>query len=142
MKNIIKVALYESDTKLAPVNDQWKFQPAGRWSCLQKLAWKLLMRTGALETGIEYTTTYQTIQIDGDKALASIMKQRHYAFSQFCRRPTMIYIGPEDMADIMRDVGYCNVKSPINFSGRAGYDYDIYDLPVRIVPHMRGCLVV
>ena len=124
--------------------DAYRFRPRGWLEPLQHLAWWLLTRSGAMKRHTVEERYFTQISIDGDRAMDRIFKARGELF-QLGRRPEKVMLGVEDMAEIMDDPKFRDMmhfNQPVNFEGRVGFDQSVYGLPVEIVPHMRGVLVL
>jgi len=139
----VSMVFHRPTTFLMRVPDAYKFRPKGLLAPLQRLAWVFLQRTHALLQHAEEQAYYTRITFDGDEALKRIMRAYQELFLQNGERPSKVMIGAEELAEIMRD---STIAGPLvqhfEFSAMAGYGGHVYGLPVEVIPHMRGVLVL
>lgn len=113
----------------------------------QKFAWWLVKKTGAAKEYYEENTVYEQLEFSASEFFNKILEAKIRIFNEhfYNKNPSIIYIGSEDFADLMnskkaRDAGF--FAHTISFNVTARFDAEIYNLPVKVLPYMRGCLIV
>lgn len=108
---------------------------------LQKACCWVLEKLGAYRQDTQTKIKYRTI--DADSFMVRIAKQRESVFALLNRRPKELLIGAEEYAELMRETP---AHYPFYFEaqymrGERGVA-QIMGLKVRVIPWMRGVLVV
>lgn len=108
---------------------------------LQKACCWVLGKLGAYRQDTQKKIEYRTI--DAASFMVRIAKQRSAVFELLNREPKELLIGAEDYAELMHEA-----STHVPFSFRASYAVgergvaQIMGLKVRVIPWMRGVLVV
>ena len=108
---------------------------------LQKVCCWVLRKLGAYRVDTQTKIEYRTI--DADTFMGRVAKQHASVFELLNRRPKELLIGAQDYAELMHEA---NTHFPFSFSasyvvGERGVA-QIMGLKVRVIPWMRGVLVV
>ena len=108
---------------------------------LQKACCWVLGKLGAYRQDTQTKIEYRTI--DADSFMVRIAKQHSAVFELLNRRPSELLIGAQDYAELMHEA---DTNFPFSFSasyavGERGVA-QIMGLNVRVIPWMRGVLVV
>lgn len=123
--------------------DSFEFKPSGRFAWAQKLAWKFLHWSSCLSRFHEEREKISVVTIDTDDFMEAIFRQRESIAQHFNRDGQTLYIGSEDFSALM---GSQQVRNVMEFRtafhiGRNG-QREIMGLEVRVIPWMRGFIVV
>ncbi len=121
--------------------DGWKVEPTGKWQWLQRKCWNFLNRCGAVKPYRESVYTSKRVDINADNIFEAVCNSKHRLLRDG-HKPNHVFIGREDAAKMLSDPNYMNVGKLVTTNARAGYGHEIYNLPVTIVPHMNGVLVI
>lgn len=117
--------------------EQFTFRADKKWPWLQKICFAILRKLDAHSIG--ETVEIERGVIDGDKLIAAIYEQKVEIQTLFNMLPKQLFIGTEDYAEMMREE---IATTPFNFQARCGYNEHIMGLSVKVIPWMRGILVV
>lgn len=104
---------------------------------LQKTCLFVLRKLRAFHAG--QTFTIERHSLDARTFMERIFKQQEGIEQFFNMRPTELLIGSEDYAELMNDIAATQMFS---FRAEYGHGREILGLTVRVVPWMRGCLVM
>lgn len=105
---------------------------------LQKLAIGILRRLGCQWT--EQTVTYERVEINPDKFMDRLYTQRKEVFKFWNRECGTLLIGSEDYRELM---GSPDIRQMLTFRAELRrFPEQIYGLEVKVVPWMRGVLVM
>ena len=85
------------------------------------------------------TTEVRRVRLDGDKFMDRLWAQKRELFGQFGRDATTLLIGSEDYEELM---GSPEVHHLMRFAAPYGRDWQLFALDVRVVPWMRGMVVL
>lgn len=140
----ISVSLTEEIHSHILRHNAWVVTPAGRWKWLQRKAWNFLNKRGAVKPYHEMMIDYKQIVIDPDNLIRAIMETRRYLFSRG-QEPHSVFIGREDVAELMSDAQYLNLAHTLHLQGRYRNmrpSGQVMDLDLYIIPYMKGVLVL
>lgn len=143
--NRIDMVFHEPLNVLRDVPDAYRIEPTGRWRYFHRAAWWLLRKTGAVTKHQEWATEYRRVSFDTDRAMERIFKARSHLFMGRRERPAKVLIGAEDMAELMQDAAFTDAAQygrGISFTSHMWFNREVFGLPVAVVPHMRGVLVL
>jgi hypothetical protein len=102
--------------------------------------WKYLHKKGALTNFIDVEEKISVIRIDEDK----LYKQINLALGGLYSvdyKIKKIYMGPDVFQECLHektDLG----AHPLNFDVTLHKDREIFGIPVEVIPHMKGILIV
>lgn len=122
---------------MIPTN-AYVFVPKGRSSFLQQWLWKALTKLGAVKMYYEETIEYNRIDIDKGILSEKLLAAYYDCFPT--NRPSRVYMGPRELVELL-DIRYDGLQL-ITFDIEMGCKYTLYNLPVTIVPHMNGVLII
>lgn len=86
------------------------------------------------------TVKVTRVPVDGKDFMAALWKQKRALFDQFRREPATLWIGGEDYEELMSSPAVQQA-----FTLRAEFNYgerEVYGLTVKVIPWMRGMLVM
>lgn len=130
------VALTETRTPFDYVDAfQYRKDRPARW--LQKACFFVLRKLRAFSVG--ETVTIERHTIDAGTFMDRLFDQRESVTQLLGRRPTQLLIGAEDYAELMREA---EATKMLSFRVQYHYNSEILDMTVRVIPWMRGCLVL
>lgn len=135
MSNIIRMVFHRPETTSFKSKTDWNFKPVKRWSWLHKMSWWFLRKTGALQNADIECTEYREIIIDRkevSETIFSAMNEMNIGHI----RPKAIYMGPESFRQALHE------RDSYGFTLSMGHNYEMFDLPVTVIPWMRGVVVV
>lgn len=104
---------------------------------LQKLAIYVLERLGCY--WIDHTISVTRVRIDGKTFAERLHKQRRELFRHFNRDAKTLLIGAEDYQELM---GSPEIHQMLSFQASVGYGREIMGLEVKVIPWMRGAVIV
>lgn len=140
MNRTVEFVVRSTVNTMQPMPDGYKFKPAGRAQWLQRLAWRFLQWRGALVQAYEPKCEVVRHTIEADTFIERILKQRHELKRGFNRDGQTLLIGSEDYAEMMRAPEMLN--HALTFDARVGMDRQIVGLTVKVIPWMRGMVVM
>ena len=79
------------------------------------------------------------IPIDDKEFMDRLWKQKRYLFDMFGREPKTLLIGGEDYEEMMNSPA---IQQAMTFQASFHYGREIYGLTVKIIPWMRGAVVM
>lgn len=116
------------DTKLEfPTPPKWHDSP--RWWLVKKLG------------GVNPHETAKVVRIpiDGKTFMDKLYKQRRVLFKQFNRHPKELLVGAEEYEEMMDCPA---IRQSFSFAAEYAFGQTIMGLNVRVIPWMRGILVM
>jgi hypothetical protein len=122
---------------LKPVPDAYMFRadrPA-RW--LQRTCLWILSKLGA--TAHIATAEVRRVRLDGEGFMARLYAQKRELFDQFGYDASTLLIGSEDYEELMESP---EVHQLLRFTAPYGSRDRVFNLDVRVVPWMRGMVVL
>lgn len=100
--------------------------------------YKFLLRRGALKHPVENTVEVKRVDINRKKFSTALFEAYMSCFPR--DKPTQVYIGPDEFNKILGEP--VSVDSGFDFHVPMNYNRTIFNLPVKVVPHMKGILIV
>ena len=121
--------------------DAFDVKIAGKHQWLKRMLWAALKKMGCVSTHFDREELCHSMILDPDKVSALILATAEAQFEQMYRgkRPTRVFIGIKDFADLMNDPEIIKYSS---FSFRINESQQLMGMEVEVVPHMSGILVV
>ena len=123
--------------------DRHQFAEIGRYKWLQRQAWRFLQWSGAIKPSVDHMIAFQRVEFDSQDLIKNILKQRSEIFEHHDGEPKTLLIGSEDFEQLM---GLPQINSSMSFMAElhGGYrgERRIFNLQVRVIPWMRGALVL
>lgn len=122
----------------------FEFKPKGKFLFLKKWMWKKLHEWKQLDHHYDHTIQYRTVSIDRVRVADRLLTAYKYCFP-YNMRPTRVYIGPEEFDELVG--GFNNVRQILQFDVEMGFGYGkdgyhIFNIPITVLPHMKGVLIV
>lgn len=133
----IKVIEHKELRRLIEVKDAFEFRPERGHVLLQKICFWFLRKMGAYRVG--ESITVKTIQIDSDKFIDQLLRQRKSLFKFFNLDASRLLIGPDDFHSLMGEM-----QEHYLFSFNAEYyrNGELFGIKVYVIPWMKGMLVL
>jgi hypothetical protein len=106
----------------------------------------MVEKSGAGKPHYEEVADIGRVTFDPKTAFEAIYAAATHLFDEFYdRRPTQVLIGSGDMAELMnseqiREAGMRGFG--LDFKAPAGFNGQIFGLNIKVVPHMKGILVL
>jgi hypothetical protein len=152
---LVTMTFMREQIAVVPDKDQWRFEPKGRWARIQRWAWALLMKTGALSNGVMDKVSYTPIRFRSDTVLGKLMETRGAMFENL-RKPTRVLIGPDVMEEITCDPAFrdcSNFNQSFTFTAPMNVGHpparpgdrprlEVYGVKITVIPWMRGMVVL
>jgi len=120
-----------------PVPDAYMFRADRRAHWLQRVCLWMLNKLDA--TAHVSTTEVRRVRLDGDKFMDRLYAQQRELFDQFGYDANTLLIGSEDYEELM---GSPEVHQMMRFAAPYARGERLLDLDVRVVPWMRGMVVL
>lgn len=125
------------------LQDEWQFKPVGRLHWVQRAAWRLLHKMGALKNAIGQREVVTRHVINPDSFMQKLYEQSAAIFDMLDREGQTLLIGAEDFQQMMAGP---EMRNEFSFQGEF-YRGDrngrqIMGLNVKVIPWMRGMLVM
>jgi hypothetical protein len=134
---MIQLYSYKRRSSRVTHPDVWSYK---RINFLTDWCWKYLLKKGALTNFIEDKEKISVIKIDEDKLYKQITLALRGLYS-VDYKIKKIYMGPEVLEQCLyekTDLG----THPLNFDVTLNKDRKIFGIPVEVIPHMKGILIV
>lgn len=138
MKQQVQFVERRRHTEFIVLKDRWEFNPKGRFQALQRWAWRFLQWRRSLRQAVDERATFTRHVIDSTDVLRRLLKQRKGLFD-YGHEPRELLIGAEDFAELMGSVPF---ESAAMFRAEYGREQQIMGLTIRVVPWMRGMVVM
>lgn len=144
MRSPVSMKVMQPGHRLIRLPHFYQLRAHGRLGWLHRALWRALHKLDALEHPEVEETHYVAVVIDADRVMERIWQANVEAFSALGRRPTQVLIGPDDIAELMQDDTFkrLSMAPPTRIIGKIGFDREVFGLPITIVPHMQGVLVL
>lgn len=133
----IHLRKYKRNRVLELYPDNWVYQ---RKNWFSDLLWNLLRRLNCLSNFSAVEETVETISIDSTKLTDKILEVM-YSLNMNHIKPKHIYIGPDEFEKVLYE-GNAEFNNYVDFDVTMGHNRKLFSLPVTVVPHMSGILVV
>lgn len=127
--------------------DAFDVKVNGRHGWLKRILWRGLQKLGAVSQHFDREMMMKQCVIDPEEVTVKILHEARMQFLRaYGKRAVKVYIGMEDLANLMNDPDFIKYQQfSFNSQARMVEDADnikILDLTVEAIPHMRGILVV
>lgn len=128
---------YLRDKIIYVPTDAKVFAPEGRFAFLQKWLWSLLSKFGALQDHQDQKAIVEKIEFSKKEFADRLLDAYCDCFPN--SKPRHVYIGPVEFEELM----FVNPNYiQLDFDVKMNYNQTMFNLPVTVVPHMKGCLIV
>ncbi len=126
--------------------DAFDVKIEGRWKWIKGLLWSVLKKLGCVSQHWDREMLVRSMVLSPERVTSLILMKAQGQFMQMYRKsPVEVYIGMEDLADLLNDEaikgmgGFC-----FEYGARVsrGEDPEILGMRVHAVRHMKGILVV
>lgn len=134
------ITLYKMDLRVAMAPNGYELSPRGRLAWLHRLLWRALLKMGAIRTSMKETVEVIRLPLSGDSILERIFNAREGMLKTY-RKPREILIGPQTLAELISCPDLRDSYQAFSFTGRAGFDRMLYNLPIHVEPQMEGVLI-
>lgn len=137
MKNVIRLHTYRRETISITDWDRWIYT---RKNWFTDQMWKLLHKLGCLSNPVDDTYKYKMVEVDTEsvgKAILKCLDGMHMMYM----KPTRVYMGQDEFDRHVYSKDY-DRYAQIDFTVEMGYNQKIYGIPVSVIPHMSGILIV
>ncbi len=141
--NVIQVLEQRRISSIVELKDRFELRPEKGWVWLQRLCFRALARIGAFAELETTKIKLHDVGRDGERFMTRVLRSRQAVQGSFEREPTQLLIGPKEYAELMEEI-----LSAAEFSFDAQYYRringvdQVYGLKVRMVPWMRGILLL
>ena len=103
---------------------------------------KLLVKFGWISNALDECTKYETIEFKTDEFVKDLLAKYYYACN-LNKQIRHVYMGPEDFDELLsnkraHEMGIFN----IDFTVPISYNRTVFNVPVTVVPYMKGVLFV
>lgn len=140
MNERLEFVEFKRNTNYVIRPDAYTFKPNGRLQWFQKLLWKYLLNAGTIKLSYSEVITTTRHTLDSKKFMDALYLQKSYLFAEFGRRGDTLLIGAEDYAKVL---GGSNIlECEFSFDSKYRRGDRIVDLDVKVIPWMRGFVVV
>lgn len=119
--------------------DHWTFTPHGRLASLYRAVLRWMARHGHLSQAFNHEVKLTRHVIRPDNFMHALSVQREEVFRQLNREAKTLIIGLDDYRELMNDP--C-LQSYIDFPARFQVDFQLFGLTVKVVPWIRGMVVL
>lgn len=117
----------------------YEFHPTSKFTFLQKWFWNWLIKLGALKQYWNEKISYVRIDIDQND-FANRLWEAYSKCFPYNTKPKQVFLGPDEFQELISQQ-YDN-KLPFTFDITMGYSGTLFNLPVTVIPHMKGVLIV
>ncbi len=144
--NVIRMSFFHnSSIELLPTS-AWEINHT-KWQRLEKLCVSFLKWTKCLRHHFDKNQLVTSIVIDKDKTAREIIRIAYDQLTMVGLRPKEILIGRKQMEAICEDMKGLNCLQPFEFSVDFAKNFDnsgirLFNIPVKVIPHMDGILVL
>lgn len=131
-------------TEMVLLPEAYSLKPTGRAQWLQRLAWRFLHWRGALACAYTPTTKVTRHTIEAQSFMERIFKQRASIANYLNREGQTLLIGAQDYEELMMCPAlYRQFDFRAEFfRGERGRDPQLMGLTVKVIPWMRGMVVM
>jgi hypothetical protein len=136
MSNIVTMS-YLEETLTPFRTDAYELKPNGRLAFFQKWMWKLLHKMDVLKPYWDTSVEIKRVLIDTKKFADDLIDAYGKCFPH--SRPKHVYMGPAEFERLAMDEWNGGM---FTFDIKLGYNGVLFNLPVTVVPHMNGVLII
>ena len=145
--NYVRMAFYESAGYEPMVTSAWEFEFSGIWKWLQLWCFWFLKWSKSAQPFLDRRQLVTEVVIDKEKVVRLIIAEAIEQIYKTNNKPRRIYIGRKQIESLLSDphnLPYLMAK-PVDFEvelAKSKAGYDLFNVPVEIIPWMDGILVV
>jgi len=135
------IELLDIDTvsEVIELHGAFRFKPAGRFQWFQSFLWKCLHEFKALETVHQTRKTATRITINPPDIVEKLLRHRKAVLDRFHSEADTLIIGSEEFSELC---GLPATYRLLEVNVPVGYDGRIVNMNIKVVPWMRGMLIV
>jgi len=119
--------------------NRWEFTPHGRLTKLFRWALRLAVKHGHITPAFDEVCKVTRHVVHPSSVIEAIARQRPEVFEQIGRHATTVAMGSDDYDELMCDP---NVHQYLSFPARVHDERGVMGLTVKVVPWMRGIVVL
>jgi hypothetical protein len=120
--------------------NSYEFKPSGRFIYMKNLLWKILKKTNCLKLYFDEKEVIERVDIDSEKLYDKIYKQ-YFSILDRGFKPKHVYIGIDEFQDVS-GLTDNNGNYNMQFDMKLNYNKTLFNLPVTVLPYMKGLLIV
>lgn len=140
---VISVVEHQRLTEIKEIKSQFELRPERGYVWIQRLCVWLLAKIGAFANVPSVTVARHDVGKEGDTFMMRVMRSKHAVLGSFDRDPTEILIGPEEYSTLMGElIHYGQFEFESRYFRHVEGETRVYGLKVRVIPWMRGILVL
>lgn len=140
--NIITMSFYK-ETRVPVLTNSFEFVPKGRFKFLQIWMWKLLLKMNALKPFWQDQNKVERVHINRMDFAKNLWEAYGRCFPYMDRKPKKVYMGPHEFTELAHSHIDSNIlRSAFTFDAEMKYNGYVFNLPITIVPHMNGVLIL
>lgn len=113
----------------------------GKYKWLQEKFWNFLCKQGSTKPYHEQVPFHKKVEFNAEDIFKAVFNADIY-LREMKYKATKIFIGKNDMDKLLMNRNIMEINSPLTIVCDAGFKAEIYHIPVIIVPHMNGILVI
>lgn len=136
--NIISFYVYKEKPISVRFDCYYTFKPTGRFQWLQKIMFNFLRKKKALDFAVQDKIEVERVIINTKDFARNLWEQ--YLSAKSYMKPSMVYMGPDQFNELAYQ-DY-NTRSKFSFEIKANYQKTVFNLPIVVIPHMEGVLIV
>lgn len=140
---VITVVEHQRLTEIKEIKSQFELRPERGYVWIQRLCVWLLAKIGAFANVPSVTVARHDVGKEGDTFMTRLMRSKHAVLGSFDRDPTEVLIGPEEYSTLMGElIHYGQFEFESRYFRHVEGETRVYGLKVRVIPWMRGILVL
>lgn len=139
MRNYVTMSFYNEKTTMLQTA-AYEFKPYGRFAFVQKMLWKLLLKMNVLKQYWDPQLNVKRVNINTKDFSKRLLEYYNRSFPDRVR-PSKVYMGPKEF-DRLAHLSYKDQYSIFTFNVEMGYNGKLFNLPITVIPHMNGVLIV
>ena len=120
-------------------NDRWEFKPRGKFGKVLSIAFNWAVKHGYFSNAIGKEIKVTRHVINPDSVVEMLFAQRYEVLRYLNRDASTVIMGSEDFSKLM---GAPEIMQYMTFNAVAREGREILGMKIKIVPWMRGVVVV
>lgn len=130
---------YTNDFHYSVKTAAYEFKPSGRFAFFQKWLWKLLWKMDTIKPHWEDKVKVERIVISRKDLGERLWEAYHKCFPRG-EKPSKIFMGPEEFQTLLAQP--YDYQCRFGFYVETGWNGRMFNLPVEVIPHMNGVLII
>ena len=140
---VITVVEHQRLTEIREIKTQYELRPERGYVWIQRICVWLLGKIGAFANVPTTTIARHDVGKHGDTFVTLILRSKNAILGSFDRNPTECLIGPEEYATLMGElIHYGQFELESRYFRQIEGETRVYGLKVRVIPWMRGILLL